>query len=158
MVKSKVEDASKKSTEPAAAKAAPTVASVLGEICWLFSMTPSHRYFFMADLEWLVMTPIMKQQFRIYRDEQGRPMGLVLWAKLNEEAEQRLLQGATRIRPQDWDSGDRHWIIDIVDLSGGQRAQQMVDDMKTAVFKDTPFRFHRTDSAGKRIVVDSTAA
>ena len=82
----KTSEAASETDKGASAKAAPTVASVLGEICWLFSMTPSHRYFFMADLEWLVMTPVMKQQFRIYRDENGRPMGLVLWAKLNEES------------------------------------------------------------------------
>lgn len=148
-------EAAESAAGDAAAKPAPTVASVLGEICWLFSMTPSHRFFFMSDLEWLVMAPITKQQFRIYRDENGRPVGLVLWAKLNEEAEERLMQGAARIRPQDWDSGDRHWIIDVVDLSGGQRAQAMIDDMKTAVFGDTPFKFHRTDAQGNRTVVSS---
>lgn len=145
-------------TPAKAAKPPPTVASVLGEICWLFSMTPSHRYFFMADLEWLVMTPIAKQQFRIYRDEGGRPIGLVLWAKLNEEAEERLTSGAARVRPQDWDSGDRYWIIDVIDLSGGQRAQAMIDDMKTAVFKDQVFKYHRTDGAGNRQIVSSDAA
>lgn len=136
-------------------KPAPTVASVLGEICWLFSMTPSHRYFFMTDLEWLVMPPIVKQQFRIYRDENGRPVGLVLWAKLGEEAEKGLMAGSARLKPQDWDSGDRHWIIDVVDLSGGQRAQAMIDDMKTNVFKDTVFSYHRTDAQGNRTVVRS---
>lgn len=159
----KTEDAGTAAAEDTGAKQGgsrppPTVASVLGEIAWLFSMTPSHRFFFMIDLEWLVMPPVIKQQFRIYRDENGRPVGLVLWAKMGEEAEQRLLQGASRIKPQDWDSGDRHWIIDVVDVSGGQRAQAMIDDMKTNVFKDTPFSYHRTDSNGNRTVVRSDDA
>ncbi len=158
MAKAKETEPTTNSDKAAPAKAAPTVASILGEICWLFSMTPSHRYFFMADLEWLVMTPVMKQQFRIYRDENGRPMGLVLWAKLNADAEERLLQGSTRMRPQDWTSGDRHWIIDVVDLTGGQRAQQMIDEMKSTVFKETPFKYHRTDSSGNRVVVDTSKA
>jgi cytolysin-activating lysine-acyltransferase len=139
-------------------KPAPTVASVLGEICWLFARTPSHRYFFMTDLEWLVLPAVMKRQFRIYRNENGQPIGVVLWAKLNQEAEERLLAGSARLRPNDWDGGDRHWIIDVVDISGGQRAQAMIDDMKTAVFKDTPFKYHRTDAQGNRTVVDTGAA
>lgn len=163
MAKSKTEETTESTietggaSEAAAKKPAPTVASVLGEIAWLFAMTPSHRFFFMSDLEWLVMPPVIKQQFRIYRDENGRPVGLVLWAKMNEDAEERLMQGSSRIRPQDWDSGDRHWIVDVVDLTGGQRAQAMIDDMKTNVFKDTPFKFHRTDASGNRTVVDSAA-
>lgn len=140
---------------PQADRPAPTIASVLGEICWLFARTPSHRYFFMTDIEWLVLPAVMKRQFRIYRNESGQPIGVVLWAKLSEEAEQRLNAGASRLRPSDWDSGDRHWIIDVVDLSGGQRAQAMIDDMKGSVFKETPFKYHRTDGQGNRSVVDS---
>ncbi|NMM45387.1 toxin-activating lysine-acyltransferase [Rhodospirillaceae bacterium KN72] len=136
---------------------APTVASVLGEICWLFSMTPSHRHFFMADLDWLVIPPVVRNQFRVYRDSKGRPVGLVLWAKLDEEAEQRLLSGSARLRPQDWDSGDRYWIIDVVDLSKGQRAKGMIEDMAKTALKDVVFKYHRTDSAGNRSVVSSDA-
>lgn len=138
------------------AKPPPTVASVLGEIAWLMSMTPSHRFFFLSDLEWLVMPAVTKQQFRIYRDENGRPMGLVLWAKLNEESEKRIMEGASRIRPQDWDSGESRWIIDLLDLSGGQRAQAIIDDMKANVFGETPFKYHRVGPDGKRTVVNST--
>ena len=29
-----------------------TVSSVLGEMVWLFTQSPSHKYLFMADLEW----------------------------------------------------------------------------------------------------------
>jgi cytolysin-activating lysine-acyltransferase len=142
----------------APAKPPPTVASVLGEITWLMSMTPSHRFFFLSDLEWLVMPAVTKQQFRIYRDENGRPMGLVLWAKLDDDAEARIKSGASRIRPQDWDSGPHHWIIDLLDLSGGQRAQAIIDDMKANVFGDTPFKYHRVGPDGKREVVESPAA
>ena len=143
---------------PEAAKSNATVASILGEICWLFSMTPSHRHFFMADLEWLVLPAIIKQQFRVYRDQNGRPIGLVLWAKLNEDAEKALIAGQTRLRPQDWDSGESHWIVDVVDLAGGARTQAMIEDMTSAIFKDKPFKYHRMTADGTREVVDSSAS
>ncbi len=133
-----------------------TVSSVLGEIAWMFSMSPTHKYFFLADLEWLVMTPVMLTQFRLFRDDAGKPMGLVLWAYLDEPAEERLNSGATRIRPQDWKCGDRLWVIDVIDLTGGQKVDAMLQDTKQNVFKDTPFKYHRTDEQGRRQTVTVT--
>jgi cytolysin-activating lysine-acyltransferase len=52
------------------------------------------------------MTPILLQQFRLFYDP-TRPIGVVLWASVNEEVEERLIGGATRMRPQDWKCGDR---------------------------------------------------
>lgn len=132
-----------------------TIASILGEVCWLFSMAPSHRFFFMGDLEWLVLPALLKQQFRIYRDQSNRPIGLVLWAKLSEEAEQALAAGQTKLRPKDWDSGDSFWIVDVVDLTGGGRTEAMIEDMKVAVFKDQPFKYHRVSESGAREVIDT---
>lgn len=131
--------------------AAPTVASLLGEIVWLLSMTPSHRYFFLSDLEWLVMTPILLKQFRLYRDKQGRPAGLVLWANLTEEAERRLEAGATRLRPQDWNAGNRLWVIDVVAPAVDGNA--ILQDLKDTVFKGQQFKYHRTDANGRKHAV-----
>ena len=128
-----------------------TISSVLGEIAWMMSMSPTHRYFFLADMEWLVMTPVMLNQFRIYRDDNGKPAGLVLWASVNEEVEKRLEAGATRLAPQDWKSGDRLWVVDVVDLMGG-KANQMMLDMKKVIFKDKTFKFHVTTPEGQRVV------
>ena len=124
-------------------KAAPegsaqTVSAVLGEIVWLMSASPIHKQFFISDLEWMVMTPVMLQQFRMYYqnapEAQGgqRPIGVVLWARVSEEVEQMLEKGTTRMRPQDWKSGDRLWIVEVIAPFGGQDA--MVADLKAKVF------------------------
>ena len=61
--------------KPAPEGSAQTVSQVLGEIVWLMSQSPMHKQFVIADLEWLVMTPVILQQFRMfYQDappEQG---------------------------------------------------------------------------------------
>ncbi|RED43342.1 toxin-activating lysine-acyltransferase [Aestuariispira insulae] len=151
-----IEEAQAKAAEQAKAAANAgegqpqmTISAVLGEIAWMMSMSPTHRYFFLADMEWLVMTPVMLNQFRIYRDDNGKPAGLVLWASVSEEVEKRLESGATRLAPQDWKSGDRLWVVDVVDLMGG-KANQMMLDMKKVIFKDKTFKFHVTTSEGKR--------
>ncbi|RED43329.1 toxin-activating lysine-acyltransferase [Aestuariispira insulae] len=155
-----IEEAQAKAAEQAAAAANTgegqpqmTISQVLGEISWMMSMSPTHRYFFLADLEWLVMTPVMLNQFRIYRDDNGKPAGLVLWASVSEEVEKRLESGATRLAPQDWKSGDRLWVVDVVDLMGG-KAPHMLADMKKVVFQDKSFKFHSTGADGVRSVVE----
>lgn len=39
---------------------------MLGEIVWLMSQSSLHKQFFVSDLEWFVMTPVLLQQFRTY--------------------------------------------------------------------------------------------
>ena len=65
--------------------------------------------------------PTLLQQIRMYRDDAGKPSACVLWAKMNEESEQRLLDGSTHMRPQDWNSGDCHWIIDVISSQTPER-------------------------------------
>ena len=55
-------------TQPTPAGAARTMAQVLGEIVWLMSQSPLHKQMFIADLEWMVMTPALLGQFRLYYD------------------------------------------------------------------------------------------
>mgnify|MGYP000850280573 CR=1 FL=1 len=83
------------------------------QIAGLMASSPTHRHLFLADLEWLVLPPLMLQQFRIFRVKQ-RPVAFVSWAFLSEEAEARLQQSTPRLQPADWNSGDRAWIVDVV--------------------------------------------
>ena len=56
-----------------------TVAQVLGEIAWLMTQSPRHKFIPLGDLEWLLMPALLLRQFRIfYKGEQ--PVGIALWA------------------------------------------------------------------------------
>ncbi|MBC7871098.1 MAG: toxin-activating lysine-acyltransferase [Chitinophagaceae bacterium] len=59
-----------------------------------------HKNLFISDLEWLVMTPILLKQFRVFYAP-DRPIGVALWAYVNEEVEKRLMTGAARLAPAD---------------------------------------------------------
>src|SRR5882757_3865706 len=76
-------------TKPAPEGAAKKVSEVLGEIVWLMSQSPLHKQFFISDLEWFVMTPILLQQFRLFYDK-DKPIGVTFWATVNKEVEERL--------------------------------------------------------------------
>ena len=117
---------------------------MLGEIVWLMSASPVHKGFFISDLEWLVMTPVMLQQFRMYYQNAApgeggqRPIGVVLWGRVSQEVEESLQRGTTRLRPQDWKSGDRLWVVEVIAPFGGQDA--MVADLKAKVFPGEPLK------------------
>jgi cytolysin-activating lysine-acyltransferase len=84
------------------------------------SQSPIHKQFYISDLEWFVMTPVLLQQFRIFY-AQDRPVGVLLWAFASDEVEARLVQGVTRLRPQDWKSGDRLWVVEAIAPSAAPR-------------------------------------
>ncbi len=108
-----------------------TISSVLGEITWLMSQSPLHKTFFIGDLEWMVMTPIVLEQFRIFYSG-DRPVGVALWARVSEEVETRLEAGGARMAPNDWRSGDRLWVVELIAPFGGQ--EEMLKDLQANVF------------------------
>ncbi len=133
----------------APAGAARTVSAVLGEVVWLLTQSPQHKQaFFLGDLEWMAMPPIILQQFRLFYAK-DRPIGVVLWAFVNDEVEARLVSGNARMRPQDWKCGDKLWIVEVVAPFGG--TDEMLKDLKAKVFPDREVRF-RAVEGGKGVV------
>jgi len=128
---------------------AKTVSAVLGEIVWLMSQSPLHRKFFIEDLEWFVMTPVLQQQFRLYY-AQNKPIGVVLWAFADDEVAKRLAEGTIKLRPQDWKSGDQLWVVEVIAPFGG--AEEMVTDLKGRVFPETTLRYATLSGAGAKTV------
>jgi cytolysin-activating lysine-acyltransferase len=65
---------------------------VLGEIVWLMSQSPLHQTMLIADLERMIIAPILLQQVRLYHDSGDgkhapKPIGVVLWAFTNDEVD-----------------------------------------------------------------------
>lgn len=106
---------------------------VLGEVVWLMTQSAAHKHLFLADLEWLVMPPITHRQFRLFR-EADKPLAFACWALVNEETERRLLTGQQRLRPDEWQSGDRAWIIAVIAPFGN--AEAAFANLKQTIFKD----------------------
>lgn len=173
--------ASKPTSETPVAK--PTVSHMLGEMTWLLGQSPIHKHFSIGDMEWMVMPALMLEQYRIFRgnpnpakegEEQqpgNMPMGMALWAMLSEAAEQKLNdmvmggKGPVKLRPDEWRSGDRLWLIDLVAPfanAENQQVQLMMADLiqnglKNALpkAKDRTLKFHKTDpTTGKREVLE----
>jgi len=133
---------------------------------WLMSQSPLHKQFFISDLEWFVMTPVMLQQFRLFYDsllaglrQDTKPIGVlpkaskkkVFWAEASPEVAQMLAAGTTKLRPQDWKSGNELWVVEAVAPFGG--ADVMVADLKQRVFPAREMRFVTLGPNGKEVRV-----
>ena len=134
--------------QSAPAGAAKKTSEVLGEITWLMSQSPLHKQLFISDLEWLVMTPMLLQQFRLFYD-QSKPIGVVFWASVSEEVEARLGTGSGWMRPQDWKSGDRLWVVEVIAPFG--KAEEMVRDLKKALFEQRKIKVVALGGNGREV-------
>lgn len=103
----------------------------LGPVLLLYMQSAHRRYQFVADLEWLLMPPLIAGQCKLYMKKEY-PVSFVSWAFLNREAEKRLLQNGGRLRPDDWNCGDRLWVIDMVAPFGG--VENMLRDLQVNEF------------------------
>lgn len=121
---------------------------VIGHAVWLMSNSPLHKYFFMGDIEWMLVPPIVQGQFRLWMDK-GRPEGFATWAFVSDEVETRLMQGMNRLAPNEWKCGPHLWLLDMVTPFGGQ--ENAVKDLHAAVFQDRKIRTMRLNPETKRM-------
>jgi len=114
----------------AGASVSKMIASAIGDMVTLYSKDPAHKHFSFADMEWKILPPIVNGQFFVQTADDPdfgtlRPIGLVTWAKVSNELDERLSKQAegemVRLRPQEWASGDNHWLVDVVGTPEGIR-------------------------------------
>ena len=111
------------------------------------------------------MTPGLLQQFRPFYAT-DRPIGVLLWANVSDEVAERLAAGTTKLRPQDWKSGDKLWVVGacpgprrdngenrsgVIAPFGG--AEEMVKDLKEKVFPTKEIHFLAVNKDGKQVRV-----
>ncbi len=129
------------------------ITEVLGEALLVLMNSNAHRLnFFIGDMEWLLLSPISKEQFRLYKDKEGKPVGLVLWAFVNEEVNKKLQMGIGKLGFNEWNSGDNLWIIDFIAPFGGEN--KILDELKQTVFKGKNFKYQSIDKDGNRKILE----
>jgi len=98
---------------------AASVAATYGEAAWLLGQSPMHRQLKVADLDWLIMPPLVLGQLRVFRVSDSpagpRPFALAMWAWLTDDTAKDL-QDKGRIAPGDWRAGTD--VMDVVRAQG----------------------------------------
>ncbi|MCH2546938.1 MAG: toxin-activating lysine-acyltransferase [Alphaproteobacteria bacterium] len=88
------------------------------------------------------MPPMLLNQFRIFKNG-NQPLGFALWAHLAEEVESRLTE-LNKKAPNEWQSGDRLWLIELVSpfhTEENKLNESMTADLAKNVFKGKKFTF-----------------
>ena len=123
----------------------------LGAIVWLWMNSAAHRDFPLHALN-AVLLPAIKQRQFILVSQQGRPVFFTSWANFSLEAQSRYLKQSPLLMPeQDWNSGDRMWLLDWIAPFGHTRAMTRL--LQRQLFADRIMRtlYHRGDQRGLRV-------
>ena len=114
----------------------------MGPVIMLYLQSAHRRFHFISDLEWLLIPPLVSGQCKLYMKKEY-PISFISWAFISEEVEKRLLNNGGKLRPEDWKSGERLWIIDIVAPFGG--VENMLNDIRKNEFPGQKIRIIAPD-------------
>jgi len=126
---------------------------------------PNFRHLRLADLEWLVLPPVMAGQFRLGhatrpadggKPEQGGisiPVAVALWARVSPEIDKALsenLDKQVRLRADEWATGENLWLMA---AAGDKRAVPLfLKQLAETEFKDQHVKMRLRGTDGKTMV------
>jgi cytolysin-activating lysine-acyltransferase len=120
---------------------------LLGEITSILLASDLHRKYQINDIGAVFLPPIHLNQFRIYKNKAGDPIGMVTWAFFSKEIEKKYLSKKYFLKPEDWQSGDYLWFIDFAAPFG--HTKKILKDLTTNIFPDRHARSVRMMPDGK---------
>lgn len=128
---------------------------LFGEAVSVLMRSPMYKHRHIADLEWLILPPLVHNQIVIAsatrKDRRFTiPVGLVLWARLSEEADRTLRRNIGRqpvaLNPRDWKSGEKLWIIEV--LGDPPVVPRMLRQTQENAFKGAAFTLRSVGADG----------
>jgi cytolysin-activating lysine-acyltransferase len=141
------------------------MAQTFAQVVAVLMRDPNFRNLRVADLEWLVIPPIMAGQFRLAhgvtqpgagKAEQGGiavPVAVALWARVSpaiDKAFSENLDKPMQLRPNQWASGDILWLMA---TAGDPRAvPPFLKQLGETTFKGQHVKMRMRGSDGKVVV------
>lgn len=140
------------------AAASKLVSASFGEIVSVLMRSEHYKQYSLQDLEWLVVPAVLSNQFllaeaRAKGNGFTAPVGVVLWASVSAEVDQRLTANIAqpmRLKPEDWRSGDILWLVDAV--GPAKLIGSMLQQLHTKVFKGRQVKLRAQGQDGKPAV------
>jgi len=147
------------------AAASKLVAATIGDLVVLFSRSPAHKHYALADIEWMVLPPVVARQVYIVEaanKETGfrAPVAAVTWAMVSEELDlvlqKQVGSSIRRLRPDQWKCGEVGWLIDAVGNAEGVR--MALQWLAAGPFKERPLKMSSVRKVGGPVEVTTLSA
>lgn len=133
------------------------VSAAFARIVSVLMRAPQYKTFALADLEWLVMPPLLLGQFavldaRIEGVPLPMPAAVALWASVSKEVDARLsdIAAPMRLSADEWRSGEILWLFDVVGEPAA--AAHLLTGLRHGAFKDRPLKARSTGPDGRIVV------
>jgi hemolysin-activating ACP:hemolysin acyltransferase len=154
------------SQEEAQRRAAAAVRHSLAfaQIVSLLMHSSRYKHYTLADLEWLVLPPLLSGQCGVAEAKSKEngvsiPVAVALWASVSPEVDRRLsenLAAPVRLRPDEWRSGDILWLVDAI---GDRRViPGFLKQLSENTFKGRTVKIRGRGSDGKPVIQSLDAA
>lgn len=129
-----------------------TLRENFGKAVMAMMMVPRYRTQMLQDLQHLVLDPMLKDRLAFAypgsADQALAPdmAGFAIWANVSEEVDARIREQIAggvfpiRMRPEDWTSGDRNWLLDVI--AADPRTVRSVIANFRQVIKDGELHLH----------------
>jgi cytolysin-activating lysine-acyltransferase len=122
-----------------------------GKVVMAMMVLPRYRHQTLADLQHLVLEPLIRDRIAIAQRASEDPLaedlaGVAIWASVSEEVDGRIreqIKGGAwplRLRSEDWNSGPINWLIDVI--AADERATASVIANFRQVAKEGSLRLH----------------
>lgn len=123
-----------------------------GKIVMAMMMLPRYRSHTLADLQHLVLEPLIRDRIAIaYPGEKEKAAltdisGVAIWASVSDEVDAKIREQIragvfpVRLQPEEWVSGEINWLFDVI--APDQRATASVIANFRQVVKEGQLRLH----------------
>jgi cytolysin-activating lysine-acyltransferase len=121
---------------------------LIGEVTTLLLQSPLHLRYAFYHIATRIIPALKLNQYKMYYSNL-KPVGMIVYARLSEEAETRYKNGLGKVdlRKEDWNSGDRLWFIEFVALPG--YLLKIKNDLRNVTFPNEMAQGNRIDSKGQ---------
>jgi hemolysin-activating ACP:hemolysin acyltransferase len=127
------------------------LSTAFSQVTLAMMTTPRYRHMAIADLEWLVLEPLLRDRIAIAHsrkeaDDQSGIVGFAIWAKVSDEVSGKIEEQAkagtfpVRLRGGEWASGETIWLLDVVAANRQLATAVLVNFGQLA--KGAPVRIH----------------
>ncbi|HET9638453.1 MAG TPA: toxin-activating lysine-acyltransferase [Allosphingosinicella sp.] len=127
------------------------VRETFGKVVMAMMMLPRYRHQTVADLQHLVLEPLIRDRVAVAHSAQSDPelsdiAGLAIWASVSEEVDAQIREQVragvfpVRLKAEDWTSGSINWLLDVI--APDARSTASVIANFSQVVKEGSLRLH----------------